>query len=481
MKISIRLVWGIIFCLFLIDTGYSFLQHYGQPLDGDLANLVLPTPAYQKALEDPFGFTTFISKEYSVGTNRYFSHFSIYHYFNNIPYWLQQFVPAIDSVYFANAIFKILIQLAVTISLGLIMLKTLGERSNKIIFAIVFIFPLIQNNGYNRYMGIIDHSISYTFFYAFPVALLLLFLLPFWKVNIYDSKFKLQWWQHLFLICLLFILPFSSPLIQGIVGVGVPLFFLRLLWLKVNDGENWPQKIRQLINQVPNAYLFYFISLTALCLYSLYIGQFNLENQIAGSIPIWERYTRMPIGIFGMLTNKLGITLLILTIVFNLQFLKRIPKDEKIKSLIDITRWLVLFSVFYLLLLPIGGYRPYRYYIVRYDLVMPIILCFILIWGYTAFYLTQHLSGRLQRWYISYVVIVLLIFTAADGAEFDKNSCERLAIRKIVEAKVDPVFLQEDCSVAAWEKTLAPELSMYNAEVLVRLGVLKDKKLYYQK
>jgi hypothetical protein len=45
------------------------------------------------------------------------------------------------------------------------------------LFAAILITPLFQTNGYRSYMGIIDPATTYTFFYALPTILILIYLL----------------------------------------------------------------------------------------------------------------------------------------------------------------------------------------------------------------------------------------------------------------------------------------------------------------
>ena len=42
-----------------------------------------------------------------------------------------------------------------------------------------------------------------------------------------------------------------------------------------------------------------------MCLYSLFIGLNNAENEWA-TLPLAERYGRLPLGVYYMLTSKLG-------------------------------------------------------------------------------------------------------------------------------------------------------------------------------
>lgn len=75
-------------------------------------------------------------------------------------------------------------------------------------------------------MGIIDPSVSYTFFYAFPCVLLLMYLMPIILQHFHGKKplhkvfIKLLWIPFSFVICL------SGPLNPGIVLIFSILMFL---------------------------------------------------------------------------------------------------------------------------------------------------------------------------------------------------------------------------------------------------------------
>jgi hypothetical protein len=88
------------------------------------------------------------------------------------------------------------------------------------------------------------------------------------------------------------------------------------------------------------------------------------------------------------------------------------------------------------------------------------------------------MSNKQKIWYFPVVVAVLFIFTIADGAEFDKNNCERSALNQIANSKETIVVLEHDCSVVEWKKIYTPEKSELNAQLLSIWGITKEKKLF---
>lgn len=78
------MLWGFL----ALDSVYTFLQHHRVALDGDLSSLVLPSPYYEPVLDSPFGWDAVTGEEVYASTNRFFVHWSMYHYYRKGPQWL---------------------------------------------------------------------------------------------------------------------------------------------------------------------------------------------------------------------------------------------------------------------------------------------------------------------------------------------------------------------------------------------------------
>ena len=96
--------------LVLLDLLYSATQHYRQPLDGDVAAIVLPVPAYAPVLHDPFGLRLLRTGQSHAGSNRFFAHATQLAFLRAVPGWLQSVVSPISSVYLACALLKTAVQ-----------------------------------------------------------------------------------------------------------------------------------------------------------------------------------------------------------------------------------------------------------------------------------------------------------------------------------------------------------------------------------
>jgi hypothetical protein len=474
--------WKIILVVLLLaDISYSFFQYLNQPLDGDLAPIVLPWHHYETVLKDPFGISVLTEGKEYAAPNRFFIHWAMTNYFKSVPLWLQTFFDPIDSIYIASALVKIFVHLAI---LGLIISfisfsqpPDESKKLSKILLVAILITPLFNATEYNLYMGIINPSVTYTFFYPFPFIFLLLFFLPFFK-NWNQGYQKWTFGQHLFLVFLMICLPFSGPLIAP---TGLIICGLSVLYLFYSFKDGWTltsEKIRALS---------YFSIFSFLCLYSVYLGTFNIENK-SSSLPLLERYIQLLEGIFRQLTSKLGIPLLLFCIAINLYFFKKIKPNSVVQKLFSHYKWIAVFSLIYLLLLPLGGYRDYRPNIIRSDTFLPIMIGLIYIFGSSTFILWQqiNLSERLKSlikkliFYRIGVGIILIIFTLGDPPNFSESDCERSALHTLSQSSEKVIQLDNDCTVMLWQKAEYPKYSRYVCQLLQEWGIMKEGQLFVQ-
>lgn len=476
-----KVLYFILFLLFLTDLGYSFKQHLGQKLDGDMAGGIVPANNVKPILESPLGTSVIFKNETYPNPNRYFSHLMFKEYFNSIPLWLQKFTTPIDSVYLSCAIAKTIIQFFIIFFIAMAITGTKNIFRLNFIVAMVLIAPFFQTNGYRGYMGIIDPSTTYTFFYALPSAILLLYFLPFIQQFFHTKNSSIHFIIKILWIPLALIVCLSGPLNPGIVLI----FSFLILFSNIKNNFNSTQgkiitKITTAINLIPKNYLFYLIPISLFSFYSLYIGKYNSIN-IVNKIPLYELYLKLPKGIYYQFTQKIGFPILFLILFLNTIIIKKHFKSTEGEKILKIFKYIGIFSIIYILLLPLGGYRVYRPYVLRYDTIMPITLSLIFIFGATTLYILKQMKNSQKAWYIPLILSVLLIFTNADKSNFSKNQCEKLALIKISESKDNIVQLNEDCTVISWDKIINPEDSELNAQLLVLWRITKDKKLYFNK
>ncbi len=476
-----RILYFLLILFILSDAGYSFVQHLHKPLDGDMSRGVIPVNTVKNIFQDPFGISVITQNAVYPNPNRFFAHYTFSNYFQNVPFFLQHFFSPIDSLYLSCAIAKIIIQLSLLFLLGFYITGTTKVLKEEFLIAVALITPLFQTNGYVGYMGIIDSSVTYTFFYALPCCLLLLFYLPFFNTSFYGKEFISNKFILLLLFLFTVVLTLNGPLLPGIILIISFLYILYHFKLHYTISEfSFVSKTKMALRKISRPHLFFFVFISLLSLYSLYIGKNNSEfiNDIP---PLSTRYDRLPFGLYYWLTQKLGVPLLIIMICVNAFLIHKNYKNETGKKILHLLKWIVLFSVLYIILLPLGGYRHSRPNIIRCDSVMPITIALIFIYGLSALFLINNLKNIGKKVYVFILIGFSFIYTWSDEPEFTKNNCEKQALQKIADSRDKIVLLENDCNVMSWEKITDPKESENNAELFQYWGITKEKKLFYQK
>ena len=463
--------------LLIGDFTYSFLQYYNTPLDGDMAGGIVPSKDVQEIFNDPFGFNVIMKNTKHPNPNRFFAHLFFRDYFRKIPLLFQKVVTPIESVYYSCASIKLIIQVLMIYLLSAMISKSKTIFNKKILLIAVLLSPLFQAYGYNGYMGVIDKSITYTFFYGLPMALLLLFFFQFYDCIYYNETKKISFISIILLISLTIILPFSGPLIPPIILIVTVLIFI--YYLRKYDKNDSQGLLKKILTNIPKKILIFFIPISLLSAYSLLLGTYNSTYQ-TGIIPIYERYLRLPLGIYYQFTQKLGFPLLFILIATNIIIIKKYFYNQKGKKIISSLKWIGIFTIFYILLLPLGGYRPYRPNILRFDTVMPITISLFYIYGMSTYFLIENIKKR-KGVYYGIIVIFILIFTNADRSKLNENECEKQALITISNSDKKIVPIINDCKVISWEPIADYKQSKLNSELLIIWNITNETRLYYNK
>ena len=468
--------------LLIADIGYSFLQHNSQQLDGDMPSLLVPAPDVKPIHDNPFGIKAIINNESYLNPNRFFCHWMYREYMTTAPVFIQNFTDPIESVYISGAISKTIIQLLIIVLLAFAISNKRRIFSLDFLIAAVLITPLFQANGYTRYIGIIDVSVTYTFFYALPCALMILYFLPFIFELYYNKKPLPRWF------ILIAWIPFALVVsLHGALNPGIALVFSSVVLLNYFicnysnfSNANFLKNISNLIKKIPLNYWLYLLPVTIFSVYSLYLGSYN-SYSIEQQIPLFDMYKRIPMGLFNLFTGKPAYLILLFVLSVNsIIILKKFNNSEG-KKLLKTIKWIGIFALIYTLLLPLGGFREYRFNVIRYDTFMPITLSLFFIYGKTMLFLITNLSKRQRMWYLPLVIIVSFIFTNADKPGFGKNECEKQALNIIANSTDQIVILDKDCTVLSWETIDDPNDSRMNARLMKKWHITKKEKLYYQK
>jgi len=464
-----RLWFGLLILFVLAALGRAYLQYQQLTIDGDLAAIVLPADWYAPVLHDPFGWAVLSRGAVYAAPNRFFAHWLLSSYFRAVPLWLQRFTTPIASVYLAISLFKLATQALLLYLLALYAGATTDLRRLAPWLLMALLVPLFQTSGYNVQMGIIDHAVTYTAFYALPMALLLLWLLPFYRAAQRGAWAPLPWYRLVLLAALAVVLALNGPVVQGTV----------MVLLLVIAGYWWTQRAAAPLPWQPALLLGW---LGLLCLYSLYLGRYNAEN-LAATLSLGERYQRLPLGIFKLLTVKIGLPLLVLAVLVNARLIRRVAPSPEGQRLLTLLRWLGLFIALYLLLLPLGGYRNYRPLILRRDTALPITLGVIIGYGATTYYLLRQLPAtRLRRWYVVGIGALSLLFLATDKLHIkgDNNACEQAALAELARAPAGVAHLPNTCLMLAWTPIADYHESATQAALLQHWRITWGLTLYDQ-
>jgi hypothetical protein len=273
------------------------------------------------------------------------------------------------------------------------------------------------------------------------------------------------------------VLAFNGPIIPGVVAVL--LLGTGLQWLRAAPGGPWLARLRA----VPRQPVLLLALLGALCAYSLFIGRNNSENAWT-TLSLGARYQLLPLGVVKQLTGKLGMPLLVLLCLANAYLLRRwVAPTLESRRIRLVLRWVGWFALGYVLLLPLGGYRSYRPYLLRFDSISPITLGLFFFYVLSACYLLRELPKRGRPWYTGAVLLVAFIYANADRKLHvaDGNDCERQALTQLAQAPATTptVQLPQACNVLSWELITDPAKSANNAAMLDYWRVTRGPKRYF--
>lgn len=475
------LLFGLL--LFLVaDLGYSFLQHYNQPFDGDMAGGIVPAQDVKAVLSDPFGINVLKEDIKTSNPNRFFCHWPFYAYFNHVPFLFHSFLSPISSAYFACAVSKTLMQAIIILLLALAISGKTNLFKFEFIAAAVLVTPLFQTNGYRAYMGIIDPATTYAFFYALPTIFLMLYFAPLFLKHFYNKELRWFTYVKVLWIPLALVSSLSGALNPGISLVVSLLLVINIMifHLKRAQDTRFFGKIAYAFKAIPRDYYFYLTPISVFSLYSLFLGQHNAVDT-AYPMSTWELYTRLPAGIYYAFTQKLGFPMIFLILAINTIIINCKFKNEEGRKIIRSFKWIGLFALVYIILLPLGGYRSYRPNVLRYDTLIPVTLCLMFIFAKTVLFIIKNMAAKQRMFYVPIIMLVLAAFTLSDEPGFGLTTCEREAIKQIAQSPEPIVKVTYRCYVASWRVLEHPEDSRIQVQLFKRWGIVNEDKLFYQR
>lgn len=470
------IIWILVFAV-IADLGYSFLQYYNYPIDGDVATHVLPEENFERVLSDPIGLHALKTGEPYADPNRFFMHYPYYVIMNGLPELYRNFVDPIQAVYLSMATIKFFTHLCL-----LLLLVTLahgGFHWKRMSFWLLMFIgsAFFQANAHTNRIGIIDPSITYVFGYAFQMILVLIYFTPL-MLKYYHGlstpildKVKWIWIPLSFVIC------FGSPLTPGIILV-VSLMIGVYFTVKA-----FKEKVGLLgmLRLIPKDVFFYLFPACLFALCSLYIGTFNSNTLFyADQSTISEAYLKLPFGILNQFILNKGYLVLIVIMIVSFSLVARIKNQEVRKYRITLLL-IVLFSMIYIALLPLGGYKPYRPFTLRYDTVLPITLGLIFAILQAVLLYLQY--GQSQKKYGQKLFLLMLVSAlfAVDKPEFEKNDLEQEALYIISRANSDTVLIKHRAAtIMSWELIDSPEQSIIPGRMLNSWEITENPVMYYQ-
>lgn len=432
---------SILLGLFIIfDLVFSAARYHQLPIDGDFAKIAVPLN-YDYVLKDPIGFQAIAKDTTYSGAGRYSCHAAVWLWSRSVFHVIDKFAPnPIESVFLLSTLFSILVHiLFLWVAVNYISKKVpLSFNLKLLVIAMATSFLQMANLYYS--IGVIDRSITYTFFYAFPLLVLSLNLFPFFRAY-QTGKVQLTYIEWLLLPMISLTVAFSSPLIQPIVILISLSLVLAIVFFK-------HEKLTVVLNSKEFKIQFGFLLFC--CVYAFWVSRHNSENGVP--MALWMRYFQLAKGIFFLLTKNIGILTLFALIGINLVILKWHNKLEY-QKLYQLFLLFLAVSTAYIVLLPLGGYRSYRPYIVRYDTFMPVtflmmfyvLLSTIVVWKIIARQEVQWKYGLLVGGFI-------IMWTMVDlPMKFQSNSCQRQSMYALYDSKDTVLYLSKKCNILTWD------------------------------
>jgi hypothetical protein len=222
--------------------------------------------------------------------------------------------------------------------------------------------------------------------------------------------------------------------------------------------------------------------LILLGLYSFYLGTFNSESS-QEIPPILERLELLWQGIIKVLfvVKTTPLPLIGLTVIAFF-FLNKNHKSAAFKKLLSITKYISCFGLIYMFLLPFGGHRSYRNFILRFDTMLPITFGIFILFGTSAYLLLKELSSEKSKKLKIAIISLVTIATFIDSISLYpiRNTCERSTLFQLSEATEEPVLIP-DCSIMSWGTINPTKKVSYQSELFYRWNITKKPLIYYHK
>ena len=467
------------FCVVAIvaDTCYSFVQHYSEPLDGDMGESVLPLDYIQPLYNDPFGIKMLATGEPHAAPNRYFSHRTMFGTYRSVPFVLQRVTDPVRSLYYTNAICKTTMQLLLVLLLSGIACGGFRFRRLKFAATCLFFCAMMQTCGFVGSIGMVTKSVTYSFFYTLPLVFLIFYLVPFVFKEFYQTDL-IRNRAFLFLYTVLFLVLscFSGAINPAVALVATITLLMRYFFNFYRQNGSF----RKSLSHMPRYYFQFLLPLGVLSLYSLYLGSFN--TMWADGISLGQRYALLLKGVVNMFVAGNGGFGLLFALTLVNYMVVRCRCGDGGKPMLSLFHWILVFSAIYIVFLPFGGYRPYRPLLIRFDTALPISCLFIFYYVRSSVFLLRKTlqSVKVHCFYLGWTVVCIVFFFLYDTPRSYRNDLEIAALKEISQS--EDIVVPLTCaptSVVSWEVPEKPEDSQAAGRLLHLWRVTDKEKLFY--
>lgn len=463
----------------LADLAFVFYLQYHNVIDGDLVEIVLPTPLYQKVMQNPLGIDVVLHGAKYAGSNGFLGYWFINKYFHVVPAFFRLFTSPLNSLYMSCALATVLMKLLYTYVLAVMASGEYRPFSKKFLTAAVILVPVIQTGSYRWIMGIVDPMLISMFAYSRCNFLILLFFMPFFLAIFHGKAIKFGPVLYALLLLLGIYNGYNGPLASPLVCM-VYAMMLGAMWLsnfRQNTGMPLVARAVRSVSQIPRPYFVIGFATLVSAVWCYLVGRGNAESFVQ-QLPLLARYGRLPRGLWNHFSSK-GLWLLSLLIIVNLGMLLRRRHDAMAKKALSLLSWVLLFSVIYILMLPLGGYRFYRPNIIRRDIFSPVLVAMVGTYGITTYYLLRTISASYKKYYTGFLAMCLAHYALANTRDIPDNSCERAAIEHIVASKDKIVRLEEQCTIFNWFIVRDYRESAKITRIMNVWGILNEKEKYF--
>lgn len=482
-NIKIRKTFILLFALFLLsDLAISYRRYASLNLDGDLVPIVLPSQWYSQVLKDPLGWKVLTEGEKYAATNRFWAHKSMDFWFNDFHKLYSYFwTDKIACLYSLQGLFDVLVHIALLFLLSMYVCGHGRFWRYDFLLVACIISPFFMTYGFNEIIGLVLNSVTYSFFYSLPAALFLLFFLPYYLAFYHNESIKQHfgWAKKLIWLFLALYLSFSGVILQPITLMvcGAILFNRwRILLPQKKLLDNSLSQMIQTCFKMEYEYSFYLLLFIFFSLYSFFIGTFNLEN--GTPIPFVERYERLLKGIWVHWTYKTAYWYVAILLIINGLGIIYVNKNYKNNKYFSFFLWGLLIISIYILLLPFGGYRPYRPNILRFDTILPMNIFLVWLIAFSSNYLLKNVNFNAKVIYLIPLLIILGVFYKVDDIRADEYYCQNDRLHRLQIETQEPIILNKDCYVLAWEPSNWDVHQHEVNQMLIRWGILTKEKQY---